>query len=272
MIRWNRTFLITIILLSVALALLGWQYNKVSQLEHALASLTEQYGRLLDNYSELESRYGKVWTEQPATSAESEQSLTVPYTSISEGNIAWVWKDMDGNLRKWVLPLDSYRSWSNTPKPNKTISLQCNDGICTVFDYRPYVHPDEFTEVIPSFYQQGNGGREFVQEAFNMVSQLTVYSKDIGEVPRWPIETLTEGKGDCEDLTILLVSLLKAAPYPYKLSFVYMDIDNPTDPQYPNHVIVAVEDEDEEWRMFIDCSSDEGWKFYDEIEGWFIEF
>jgi len=62
MVRWNRTLLIAIILLSVALALLGWQYNKVSQLEHTLASLTEQYGRLLDNYSELESRYGKVWT------------------------------------------------------------------------------------------------------------------------------------------------------------------------------------------------------------------
>ncbi len=212
--KWNRTFLITIILLVAALALLGWQYNKVRQLEHELASLTEQYSRLLDNYSELESRYGKVWTEQPAALAETEQSLTVPYTSISDGKIAWVWKDRDGNVHKWVLSLDSYRSWSNTPKPYKTVSLQCNDSISTVLDYRPYVHPDEFTEVIPSLYQQFSGEREFVQEAFNLVSQLTVYSEDIGEVPRWPIETLTEGRGDCEDLTILLASLLKAAPYP----------------------------------------------------------
>ncbi len=270
MVRREKTFLITIILLSVALALLGWQYNEVHKLEHELASLTEQYGHLLDNYGELESRYGKVWTEEPNAVAESEQSLTVPYTSISDGKVTWVWKDRNSDLHAWVLPLESYRSWSNTPKPYKTISLQCGDGICTVFDYRPYVHPDEFTEVIPSLYQQSSGGREFVQEAFNMVSQLTVYAKDVGEVPRWPIETLTEGRGDCEDLTILFASLLKATPYPYKLSFVYIDMENPTDPQYPNHVIVAVEDEG--WRMFIDCSSDEGWKFYDKIEGWFLEF
>jgi len=270
MFRRERTLLIIVSLLVAALALLGWEYNKVRQLEHELASLTEQYSRLLDNYSELESRYGKVWTEQPATLAESEQSLTVPYTSISEGEVTWVWKDMDDHLHKWMLPLDSYRSWINTPKPYKTISLECNGSIYTMVDYRPYVHPDEFTEVIPSFYQQCNGGRRFVQEAFNLVSQLTVYSEDIGEVPRWPIETLTEGRGDCEDLSILLASLLKAAPYPYKLSFVYIDTDNPTDPQYPNHVIVAVEDED--WRIFVECSGDKGWDYYKEVKGWFFEF
>ena len=182
----------------------------------------------------------------------------------------WAWRDTDDNLHKWAMSVDSYRSWVNTPKPRKTVVLQCGDGICTMLDYRPYVHPDEFSEVIPDLYQQGSGGREFVQEAYNMVSQLTVYSEDIGEVPRWPIETLTEGRGDCEDLTILLASLLKAAPHPYKLSFVYIDSENPTKPQYPDHVIIAIEDED--WRVFIECSSDEGWKFYDQIKGWFFEF
>jgi len=271
MIRWKkeRLFLVAVILLSATLALLGWGYCKVSQLEHELASLKSQYNLLQDNYNELEGRYGKVWTEQPVTSVESEQSLTVPYTSISEGEVTWVWKDMDGNLHKWVMPMDSYRSWINTPKPHKTVVLQCNGDISTMLDYRPYVHPDEFSGVIPSLYQQGNGGREFVQEAYNLVSQLTVYSEDIGEVPRWPIETLTEGRGDCEDLTILLASLLKAAPHPYKLSMVYIDSNNPTEPQYPDHVIIAVEDDD--WRVFIEVSSDEGWKFYDYIKGWFFE-
>ena len=267
--KWKRTFLITISLLATALALLGWGYYRVSQLEHELTSLKSQYDILQANYSELEGSYGKVWTEQPAISAESEQSLAAPYTSISEGEIIWVWKDMGENLHKWVMPMDSYRSWVNTPKPRKTIALQRNDGISTMLDYRPYVHPDEFSEVIPSLYQQSGGGREFVQEAYNLVSQLTVYSKDIVDVPRWPIETLTEGKGDCEDLIILLASLLKAAPHPYQLSIVYIDSDNLTEPQYPDHVIIAVEDED--WRVFIEVSNDQGWKFYHYVKGWFFE-
>lgn len=270
MIRQGRTFLIVIVLLSVVLGMVGWQYSKVRQLEEELASLKDQYNLLLTNYGELESSYGKVWTEEPATLAEVEQSLTAPYTSISDGKVAWLWKDREGNGHKWVLPLDSYRSWSNTPKPYKTISIRSNDSIYTVVDYRPYVHPDEFTEVIPSLYQQFSSEREFVQEAFNLVSQLTVYTEDIGEVPQWPIETLTEGRGDCEDLTILLASLLKAAPYPYKLSLVYTDTDNPTAPQYPNHVILAIEDD--EWRIFIESTKDDGWKYYKEVSGWFFEF
>jgi hypothetical protein len=271
MFRWKRKrlFLVAVILLSAALALSGWEYSKVRQLEHEFASLKDQYELLQDNYEELKGRYGKVWTEQQATSLELEQPLTVPYTSISEGEITWVWKDMDENLHKWVMPMDNYRSWVNTPKPRKTVALQCNGEICTMLDYRPYVHPDEFSEVIPGLYQEGSGGREFVQEAFNLVSQLTIYSEDIGEVPRWPIETLTEGKGDCEDLTILLASLLKAAPYPYKLSFVYIDVDNPTEPQYPDHVILAIEHED--WKVFAECSNDQGWNFYHHIKGWFFK-
>ena len=273
--RWQnmdnqkRTLLITLGLIITTLALLGWGYYRIDRMENKLASLETQYNLLQSNYDELKSRYSKVWAEQSLTAVELEQSLQAPYTSISGGQIIWVWKDMDGNLHKWVMPMDSYRNWVNTPKPRKTVVLQRNGDISTMLDYRPYVHPDEFSGVIPSLYQQGRGGREFVQEAYNLVSQLTVYSEDIGEVPRWPIETLTEGRGDCEDLTILLASLLKAAPHPYKLSMVYIDTDNPTEPQYPDHVIIAVEDDD--WRVFIEVSSDEGWKFYDYIKGWFFE-
>lgn len=269
MIRWERSFLIIVILVSVALALLGWEYSRVYQLENELVSLKNQYVLLQNNYNELESRYVKVWMEQP-TLPESEQSLEAPYTSLSDGTITWVWKDRDGYVHRWMMPIDSYRSWVNTPKPHKSVALQCNDEVYLMRDYRPYVHPDEFTVVIPNLYQQGRGGREFVQEVFNLVSQLTIFAEDVGEEPRWPIETLTEGRGDCEDLAILLASLLKAAPHSYKLSFVYVDVDNLDAPQSPDHVIVAIEDED--WRVFAECSSDQGWRYYDYIKGWFFEF
>ena len=267
--KWRISLLVTVIMMIIALALLGWGLTKVQTLEHDLATLESQYGTLQEDYKELEGKYGKVWTEEQTALLESEQVLIVPYTAISEGKVIWVWRDIDGNIHRWTMPIDSYRSWVDTPKPRKTVALQCDGGIFTMLDYRPYIHSDEFTTVIPGLYQQTSGGREFVQEVFTLVSQLTVYSEDIGEVPRWPIETLTEGRGDCEDLTILFASLLEAAPHPYKLSIVYIDSNNPTEPQYPDHVIVAVGDED--WRIFIECSSDEGWKFYDYIKGWFFE-
>ncbi|GAI39841.1 unnamed protein product [marine sediment metagenome] len=110
----------------------------------------------------------------------------------------------------------------------------------------------------------------FAKEVFNLVTQLTVYSEDIGEVPRWPTETLTEAGGDCEDLAILFASLLKAAPYPYKLGLVYMDANNPEDPVNPNHVIVWVEADD--WKLSVDCTSAQGWNYYEEgVGGWYYE-
>lgn len=242
---------------------------EVGQLEGELGSLKNQYNRLQDSYDELEDRYIKLGAEHTATLIELEQSLPVPYTAISGRQISWVWQDTGGKLHKWTLSIDSYRNWIEIPEPNETMSLSCSGRSYTVADFRPYVRTEGFNEVIPSFYQQCADEEVFAREAFNLVTQLTVYSDDIGEVARWPVETLTEGGGDCEDLSILFASLLKAAPYPYKLNLVYLDADNPTDPQRPNHVIVKVETDD--WAVFAECTSEQGWGYYERVNGWFFE-
>lgn len=296
MFRWKkeRLFLVALSLLLAALALLGWEYNKARgdlattqvelsqmidelnqrnaeayQLELELTSLKNQYNSLQNNYDKLESSYGKLRAEHAVTLAELEQSLAVPYTSISGREITWAWKDMDGKLHKWRLPIDGYRSWIEKPKPQETLSLERGDRTYTIVDFRPYVRTDGFSKVVPNFYRESADEMVFAREMFNMVSQLTVYSKDIGEVARWPVETLTEAGGDCEDLAILFASLLKAAPYPYKLSLVYMDSDNPTNPQRPNHVIVRVEAAD--WRVFVEVTSAQGWDYYQRVVGWYYK-
>jgi len=278
--RWKRIFVIMISLLAAVLALLGWEYIRIgTELSQATAELTQrntkvqllaaEFSSLQNKHSELETIYSELRTEHAVTLAELEQSLTVPYTSISGREITWAWKDMGKKLHKWTLSIDSYRSWIEKSKPYETILLKCGGTTYAMVDYIPYVHPDEFSEVIPSFYLECADEREFAQEIFNLVSQLTVYSEDIGEVPRWPVETFTEAGGDCEDLAILFASLLKAAPYPYKLSLVYMDADNPTDPQRPNHVIVRVEADD--WKVFVECTNEQGWGYYQRVVGWYYE-
>ena len=243
--------------------------TEVYQLEHELISLQNDYAELESRYSELEAEYISTLDEYASALAELEQSLTVPYTAISGREITWAWKDMDGDIHKWTLSVDGYRGWIELPEPDETVLLQGDYTTYTMVDFRPYVRAEGFSEVIPGLYQECADEFVFAKEVFNLVTQLTVYSEDIGEVPRWPVETLTEAGGDCEDLAILFASLLKAAPYPYKLSLVYIDGDNPTDPQRPNHVIVWVEADD--WKLFAECTNDQGWDYYERVVGWYYE-
>lgn len=264
---------------------------EVQQLNDQLTSLNNQYNDLQSNYDELyneyldlQSSYDELYNESLELLAdytstldeyvsaleELEQSLQVPYTAISGREITWAWGDMDGDINKWTLTVDGYRGWIELPEPNETVLLQCDSTTFRMVDFRPYVRTEGFSIVIPDLYQQCADEMVFAKEIFNLVTQLTVYSEDIGEVPRWPVETLTEAGGDCEDLAILFASLLKASPYPYKLSLVYMDAHNPADPVKPNHVIVWVEADD--WKLFVDCTSDQGWNYYVEgVRGWYYE-
>lgn len=249
---------------------------EVQQLDGELASSKNQYNdlqssydELYDEYLELLAGYSSTLDEYISAREELGQSLQVPYTAISGRQVTSAWRDMDGDLHTWTWPMDTYRSWIELPEPNKTVSLKNGDTTYTIGDFRPYVRSESFSEVVSSLYQESADEMVFAREVFNLVTQLTVYSKEIGEVPRWPLETLTEGGGDCEDLAILFASLLKAAPYPYKLSFVYMDIDNPTNPQDVNHVIVWIETAD--WKAFVEVTSDQGWDYYEEVTGWYYE-
>jgi len=250
---------------------------EVQQLDGELNSLKDQYNDLQNNYNELYDEYYELLAEYTDTQlkyidalGELGQSLQPPYTAVSGREITWAWENIEGEIRYWTLAIDSYRGWIELPKPHETVLLSTGDTTHTMQDFRPYVHTEGFSIVVPDLYQHCADEMAFAKEVFNLVTQLTVYSEDIGEVPRWPVETMTEAGGDCEDLAILFASLLKASPYPYKLSLVYMDSDNPNDPQNPNHVIVWVEADD--WKLFVDCTGDQGWNYYQEgVTGWYYE-
>lgn len=192
-----------------------------------------------------------------------------PYTAIAGREIAWVFNLLDGSTNRWTVGVDTYRYWIERDEPTDTVTLNTDTGLVHMADFTLYVETKAFEKVVTDLYESSEDEWEFAKEAFNIVAQITVYSEDIGEDPRWPLETFTEGGGDCEDLAILYATFLKAAPYPYKVELVYMDSDNPTDPQDVNHVIVAVAAED--WRVFSECTNDEGFNFYDRIVGWYFE-
>ena len=83
----------------------------------------------------------------------------------------------------------------------------------------------------------GQDDDEFIHETLAFVQGAIRYQADPPTIdhPLYPLETLADGDGDCEDTAILFVSLLKAMDIPCKLAFVDTDDDG-----LPDHVLALV--------------------------------
>jgi len=77
----------------------------------------------------------------------------------------------------------------------------------------------------------------YAEMALSFVQGAIAYQADPSDVewPLYPIETLVDAEGDCEDTAILYVSLLKARAVPCRLAFVDTDGDGT-----PDHVLALV--------------------------------
>jgi hypothetical protein len=132
------------------------------------------------------------------------------------------------------------------------------------------VDSTSFSNVIPDLYYASSSEEEFIRTIWNIVGQMTLYSSEIGETPRFPLETLMAGGGDCEDTSILLASMLLAAPVDWKVKLVILDSNNPTDPVAPNHVIVEVITDSNEY-LIETTSKTEMTPYPYGVRGWFYD-
>lgn len=216
-----------------------------------------------------------AWSEYRNREIEQELSLSVspPYTLIQERNVIWVFKDSRGNLYEWEMPIDTYRTFIEYPEPQDLLTLREDDGTnFRVRDFTKFVDSTSFAKVIDDLYENAGNDYQFVYEVWFVASHLTTYSSDIGEDPRWPLETLTEGGGDCEDLTILVASMLKASSHTndWTIKIAYFDADNPDDPNEMNHVVLFVETDD--FQTYIESTAKtNGLGAWDSINGWYFQ-
>ena len=95
----------------------------------------------------------------------------------------------------------------------------------------------------------GGGDTEFARFALSFVQGGIAYALDQPgfEYPLYPLETLVDKKGDCEDTTILYVSLLRAQGISSMIAAVDTDHDN-----MPDHVLALVP-VDSSFAAQIDC-------------------
>ena len=94
---------------------------------------------------------------------------------------------------------------------------------------------DDLAELLRTL--AGGDGLMYAELALAFVQGAIAYATDPPGVewPLYPVETLVDGKGDCEDTAILYVSLLKARGTPCQLAFVDTDDDG-----LPDHVLALV--------------------------------
>ena len=258
-------------------------------------SLSEQYGDLQQSYGDLrvknqqlagenvslmssqsllQQAAEKERTQRESAEAKLAVAATPPYTVVQGREIKWAFKDSKGNGYNWEMPIDVYRNLIDAPEPATKLRLQKGDGSTVIVrDHTRFVDDESFAKVVDEIYDNAASDKQFLYELWFITSQLTTYSTDIGEDPRWALETFTEAGGDCEDLVILIASMLKSSEHTdgWKIQMVYFDADNPLSKSDVDHVALYVETD--EFATFVESTNKEDglqyWK--GTVNGWYFD-
>lgn len=144
--------------------------------------------------------------------------------TADDGTICTIYFDIDMNQYKYYAGLKRMNGAANLTKyASEAYQLKIYDSIIKGFkDIQK---------------QMGYSNGQIAREMINFVAQCFDYQYDIDgkgvkEWYKYPIETLVEGRGDCEDTSILLAGLLHR--YNMGVAFVHL----------PGHVAVAIKGEE----------------------------
>jgi hypothetical protein len=219
-----------------------------------LSNLTIQYNDLQNSYNQLNALYqetaAKLVVLQNEYNALASRAIEPPYIYIRGREVHLAFIRRNGALVRWHVPFDDleksirqgYRARENPLNfLIRSLSLKNEAGEqFFVMDYRTFVDASPFRTVVPDLYYSSANDDAFIDEIWHIATQLTTYSEEIQDTPRYPLETLLAGGGDCEDTAILVASMIEAAPVNWDVNLVYMDLYNPGHRQTVNHLIVHV--------------------------------
>jgi len=248
-----------------------------AQLQQAHDGLTAEHAVLRGQFDGLQQDYDLLTGEFDWFRSEA---IVPPYICTSGRNVQIAFRRTDQSVEQWEVPFESFeRSIERGMDSRENLLFEL--GAMTelhntttgedyyVWDFGAFVDPDPFRQVMYDLYTELGDDDAFVREVWHIVAQLTTYSEEIEETPRYPLETFLAGGGDCEDTAILLASMIEAAPVNWAVDLVYMDIDHPQDPQDVNHVIVYVDTGQEQY--LIETTADEEMEPFDDVVGWYLE-
>lgn len=203
----------------------------------------------------------------------AEKESSKPKTTIYDQNINWEFSDSKGNRYTWSMPIETYEAFIKAREPQDVLRLR-NDftgEVVTFRDHTKFVQ-NHFENVIDEIWSKSSSDYDFAYEVWYIVSQLTTYSSDIEEDPRWALETLSRGGGDCEDTAILIADMLKSSTHTknWKIELVYFDDDNPQIPKRVNHVAVHIDDGTHDY-ILESTAKFSPYAWPDGVYGWFFK-
>ncbi len=253
------------------------------------ATLQQEHNTLVTTYNNLNSQYTNLQTAHNQSVQENEWLKSVgvfpPYIRVTgERNVELVFYRSDNQINRWIIPMDALaqdivRGNRDRNSILKAIFDRVNlEGLegsaASAPDFREFVDPSPFYAYVRDIYYESPSEYAFIYELWYITTQLSTYNREMKETPRYPLETFLAGGGDCEDTSILLASMLKAAPPDWQIYLVYLNGDYPYQRTQPNHIMVLVKTPNRRYLIEttegyvmepFDLSQVEGWAF--EIEG-----
>ena len=221
-------------------------------LQADLSALDAEFDVLTDEHEELQEQFQTLQGEHETLVGEYEmlqgqyQQLTSEYESLlSDYEAAFGGLDISpGSIP--VLEREYTWTWEGA---ERSVSISVPEALYDYYsvkarylsaDYSGYVlHPldDGYVAVLAREFEvfridEGLTEQELMGLAISFVQSfeyvLDSPSGGIGDYPNYPLETLVDGGGDCEDTSILLASLLESMGYQVSLLLL------------PNHMAVGL--------------------------------
>ena len=270
------------------MALQMW-YSNVDMTVHDACSASSYDGRGINECMRLLESFNAMYESEILVEYEADRTNQAYEfvddrafkTVIEETEVSWSFYDTKGNFYSWAMPVITYenllRDSDDLSYHNSFISphtLESDDGaVFTTVSLEGFVYKEAFEDVIDDLYDKSYSDSDFVWEVWQLASQMTVYDEDIhpNSEGRFALETLARSGGDCEDLAILIANMLYSSRYTgdWIIQYVYMDADNPTNPEDVDHVIVYIDDGT--YHYYIEATGKPSWDYYPEgVAGWYF--
>ncbi len=192
-------------------------------------------GATLEHSFRTPGVYHVVATAVDAEGVTASETIVIHVREVPEGytlrRFSW---ERDGVPRDWemLIPYELYQMYKGRLRIPLVDNYRYGDYVSDPLD-----DPTLEDYATSLWNRVGGDDDEFILETLAFVQGAIGYQADPTgtEHPLYPLETLADGVGDCEDTAILFVSLIQARGIPCKLAFVDTDGGG-----LPNHVLAFV--------------------------------
>lgn len=206
------------------------------------------------------------------------------YQSNKTKTISLVIPSSDGTTKK-TLWQQNILDRSETPKmipdtsviKKNTINLRTDNGtVLAIQDDSQYIQPSLFSQLSSQIYDMADHDDEkFLYDVWYLLSHSIEYSVEPDPLAiKPPLQTLTESKGDCEDLAILTASIIAALPEAkqWSVQLVYFNASDATHANSVNHVALFVNTG--KLSTFVETTASEksdGLTVWKQVRGWYVD-